>query len=246
MIVTSAPPNTVTLAAAIRDRGARCIYWLQDYYPELVRGLYDYPAPLRRAFRRYWDRHLACWDKVVKIGANLGGPSAQFGRDPQLADPLVRSVSRARAQDRDLFRQPRLRTRCRTVDRGLQSAASRRLSDHDARRRTQGCATSDVVAGAASGERSGSVTRRPAPPRSTPGGSESKIRQAIFPSKIWNSIAAGRELVCTGFAGEMAEELEAAKAAPFESHLEQWSELIAAIQNRAQPSRVMPTETTLA
>jgi hypothetical protein len=55
-----------------------------------------------------------------------------------------------------------------------------------------------------------------------------RIRRAIFPSKIWNSIALGRRLVCTGFAGEMADELEAAKRAPFERHLDQWERLVLA------------------
>ncbi len=53
-----------------------------------------------------------------------------------------------------------------------------------------------------------------------------RITQAVFPSKIWNSLAAGRELICTGFEGEMADELAAAKAAPLELHLEHWAELI--------------------
>jgi hypothetical protein len=37
------------------------------------------------------------------------------------------------------------------------------------------------------------------------------IPGAVFSSKIWNSIALGRGLVCTGFAEEMVNELEAAQ-----------------------------------
>ncbi len=33
VIVSSAPPNTVWLAEQIRRRGARSVYWLQDYIP---------------------------------------------------------------------------------------------------------------------------------------------------------------------------------------------------------------------
>ena len=76
VVVSSCPPTSVRLANTIQRRGARAIYWLQDYYPELVRGLREYPLPARRAFRKYWDRQLARWDRVVKIGANLGGPTA--------------------------------------------------------------------------------------------------------------------------------------------------------------------------
>jgi hypothetical protein len=61
-----------------------------------------------------------------------------------------------------------------------------------------------------------------------------KITQAIFPSKIWNTFAAGRKLVCTGFAGAMLEELEISKLAPFDRHLQQWTHLIAATQNGEQ------------
>ena len=48
VVVTSAPPSTVQLAKAIRRKGARAIYWLQDYYPELIRGIYDYPGSFAR------------------------------------------------------------------------------------------------------------------------------------------------------------------------------------------------------
>jgi hypothetical protein len=54
-----------------------------------------------------------------------------------------------------------------------------------------------------------------------------RITQAIFPSKIWNSIAADRRLVCTGFAGEMATELHESMRAPFRTHVEQWARLVA-------------------
>ena len=72
-IVTSAPPTTVRLAKSVKRRGARAIYWLQDYYPELIRGIYDYPKTLRSALCRYWDRHLMQWDRVVKVATNIGG-----------------------------------------------------------------------------------------------------------------------------------------------------------------------------
>jgi len=74
VVVTSAPPNTIQLAKSIKHRGARSIYWLQDYYPELIRGIHEYPAALRHAFSDYWDRLLSQWDRVVKIGTNLDGP----------------------------------------------------------------------------------------------------------------------------------------------------------------------------
>src|ERR1700731_4173811 len=71
VVATSAPPNTVQLANCIKRRGAQAVYWLQDYYPELIRGICEYPKALRLAFCAYWDSQLMQWDRVVKIGANL-------------------------------------------------------------------------------------------------------------------------------------------------------------------------------
>jgi hypothetical protein len=65
-----------------------------------------------------------------------------------------------------------------------------------------------------------------------------KITQTIFPSKIWNSVAAGPRLICTGFADEMAEELEIAKRVPFENHLKKWTELLVDLLNCRQLSRI--------
>ena len=63
------------------------------------------------------------------------------------------------------------------------------------------------------------------------------IQRAIFPSKIWNSIALGRKLICTGFAGEMLTELEAAKSAPFERHLDEWARLLVDLAGSPQVGR---------
>ena len=57
-----------------------------------------------------------------------------------------------------------------------------------------------------------------------------RIRRAIFPSKIWNSIALGRRVICTGFAGEMVTELEAVRTANFNQHVDQWVQLILGLE----------------
>ncbi len=226
VIVTSAPPNTVTLAQAIRRRGARGIYWLQDYYPELVRGLRDYPAPLRRTFRRYWDGQLAQWDRVVKIGANLGGPAensvvirnwptlsfdAAIAPLPQTA---IYSGNLGFGHDIEL-----LATACEELRR-----AGYRIT-----MRCDGRGAAQLPA-----------WLRPAPLESDPTklredllrhevhlvAAHPKITEAVFPSKIWNSFAADRRVICTGFVGEMARELDVARRAPFAQHLDQWVELV--------------------
>jgi hypothetical protein len=63
-----------------------------------------------------------------------------------------------------------------------------------------------------------------------------KIQRAIFPSKIWNSIALGRRLICTGFENEMASELECALISPFERHLDQWLRLLSQDWKIARPA----------
>jgi hypothetical protein len=248
VVVTSAPPNTIQLAKSIKRRGACSIYWLQDYYPELIRGICEYPKTLRSAFCAYWDRQLMQWDKVVKVAANIRGPAhnslvirnwptLEFKESTQ-PEPLTALYSGNLGYGHDI---------------SLLVAACGALRD-------KGYEISIRVDGPG-------VPHLPAwlkaqPLHSNPTevkddlirnevhlvAAHPRITRAIFPSKIWNSIAAGRRLLCTGFTGEMASELEAAKGAPFTSHLDQWLNLISnpaiphmsesegRAQKRAEPS----------
>ena len=83
VVVTSAPPTTLFLHRAIRARGAIGVYWLQDYYPQLIRGVWDAPGWLRRVLDRLWTRELRQWPNVVKAAGNLGysGPNATVIRN---------------------------------------------------------------------------------------------------------------------------------------------------------------------
>jgi glycosyltransferase involved in cell wall biosynthesis len=234
-IVTSAPPNSVQLATRIKRRGAHAIYWLQDYYPELIRGVWEYPTPLRRAFSRYWDWHLSRWDRIVKIGANLAGPkhnSVVIRNWPTMAfDGHSHAESKTAlylgnlgyGHDVDLFVKAcaRLRDEGYKIDiyadgRGvplLPKWLNPKPVLKNVAESRQTLVSHEVHLIAA----------------------HPKIQHAIFPSKIWNSIALGRRLVCTGFAGEMARELEAAKGAPFDSHLDQWTHLVVDLANSREP-----------
>jgi hypothetical protein len=226
VVVTSAPPSTVQLASAVKGRGARAIYWLQDYYPELIRGIREYPMSWRRAFSRYWDRELLQWDRVVKIGTNLAGPTQnsivirnwptiefQELRAPECNTALysgnlgyghdVASLVTACEDLRDAGYQITMRVDGRGV-RHLPSWLKAQPLHVDSEKLKDDLLRHEVHLVAA----------------------HPKIRRAIFPSKIWNSIATGRRLVCTGFAGEMASELEQAKGALFQSHLEEWLNLL--------------------
>jgi hypothetical protein len=226
VVVTSAPPNTVQLAGRIKRRGAQAIYWLQDYYPELIRGIHEYPATLRRALSRGWDRLLLRWDRVVKIASNIAGPpenSVVIRNWPTFTFPnqsapepgtALYSGNLGYGHDVDLLiaacaqlRDQGYRITIRADGRGVRQLpawlAAQPLHS-DPQKLKNDLLRNEVHLIAA----------------------DPKIQRAIFPSKIWNSIALGRRLICTGFAGEMATELEVAKRASFESHLDQWTALI--------------------
>ena len=246
VIVTSAPPNTVTLAKSIRRRGARCLYWLQDYYPELVRGLYEYPASLRRVFRRFWDHHLAHWDQVVKIGANLGGPTHN---SVVIRNWPTMEFDNSIAPERGTAIYSGNLGYGHDIDLLVDACAKLRTAGYRISMRSDGRGAWQLPA-----------WLRPLPLENDPIklredllrhevhliAASPRITQAIFPSKIWNSLAAGRQLVCTGFAGEMALELEASKSAPFQSHLDQWTQLISATQNFDRPEQTESLEPALA
>jgi len=250
VVVTSAPPNTVQLANDIKRRGARAIYWLQDYYPELIRGIREYPAPLRSAFSRYWDGQLLQWDRVVKIGANLAGPAQNSLVIRNW--PTFKFAKVSAPESKTALYSGNLGY---GHDIGLLVAACVQL-------RSQGYKI-DIRADGR-GAQQLPTWLKAQPLHSDPPllkndlrrhevhliAAHPNIQRAIFPSKIWNSIALGRKLICTGFAGEMLTELDAAKAATFDQHLHQWVQLIRGWDTCAQSLRerrvVSPGELTTA
>jgi hypothetical protein len=235
VVVTSAPPTSVRLASCIRRRRAHAVYWLQDYYPELIRAIREYPRPFRRAFGRYWDGQLSKWHRVVKIGANLGGPlhnsvvirnwpTLKFEKSTQ-PEPLTALYSGNLGYGHDIsslvaacsaLRDEGYKISIRADGRGVPHLPAwlkaRPLHSNPEELKN------DLIRH--------EVHLIAAHPR---------ITRAIFPSRIWNSIAAGRRLLCTGFTGEMATELEAAKSASFEQHLDQWVSLLLPMAGVSQP-----------
>jgi hypothetical protein len=243
VVVTSAPPTTVQLASCIKHRDARGIYWLQDYYPELIRGIRDYPGPLRSAFRTWWDRQLSQWDRIVKIGANLAGPIQNSvvirnwptftfeGAVPCELGTALYSGNLGYGHDVQALvdtcgqlRRDGYRITMRVDGRGAHCLPSwlKPLPLH----RDPTLLRDDLLR-----HEIHLVAAHP------------KITRAIFPSKIWNSFAAERRVICSGFAGEMAQELEVAKRAPFERHLDEWARLVLSPENCEEPralSRISP------
>jgi hypothetical protein len=222
VLLTSAPPTTVFLHRAVRARGAIGVYWLQDYYPQLIRGVWNVPAPLLQPLRRLWDRHLASWDHVVKAAGNIRCPGGRgllirnwntldLGA-PRQARPRTALYSGNLGWGHHL---PSFLTLCRgLVDEGYEVTvrgdgpgmkalpswvrAEAPLVEPEALVRACWDAELHLVAG------------------------HPRIPDAVFPSKIWNAIAAGRPVRASGFTGPMLEELDAAQRAQPRAHLEQW------------------------
>jgi hypothetical protein len=63
-----------------------------------------------------------------------------------------------------------------------------------------------------------------------------RLPRAVFPSKIWNSLAVGRPVLASGFAGPMAEELQAARLADFRLHLHEWTALLRSLLGQGERS----------
>jgi hypothetical protein len=230
VVVTSAPPNSVRLAREIERRGAASVYWLQDYYPELVRGVFDPPAPMRRVLARWFDGLLARWTRVVKIGSNLGyegrnavvirnWPTVSFPEDvapvpktalysgnlgyAQKVSALVEICEELRGEGYTITIRgdgPGMAKLPAWIDRAPP------LESRDELVRSYLQAETHLVA------------------------AHPEIQRAVFPSKLWNSLAAGRRIRCAGFAGVMQTELEASLAAPYREHLHQWDSLLRGLE----------------
>ncbi len=184
---------------------------------------------MRAALGRYWNRHLAEWDYVVKSSANLDydGPNARVIRNwpsvnvgaprPFIPKTALYSGNLGYAHGIEPFLK-----KCEELHaegyvitvRGdgpgiakLPSWVHREplFEDLDDLIRSYWEAEVHLIA------------------------ADPRIQTALFPSKIWNSLATGREVICTGFEGKMADELEIARHAPFDKHQQQWVELITSL-----------------
>ena len=235
VVITSAPPNTVTLAPLLRRRQALSIYWLQDYYPEILRGLRDYPKAIRNTLSGYWDRCLGRWDHVIKIAANLG----YSGKNSK----VIRNWPTMTFGHLGL---PEPKTALYTGNLGY---------CHDVARFVRKCeelADSGYVI-SVRGDGPG-VLQLPkwvnvGPPFKSIEAlmdgymfaeihlvaAHPDIQHALFPSKIWNSLASKRRIAFSGFEGAMADELVESLKAPFGQHLDQWCDFIEGLFHEDRP-----------
>jgi hypothetical protein len=211
---------------AIRAAGARAIYWLQDYYPELLRGLVEYPKVARFALRGRFNRALSGWDAVVKIAANLGYEGANEVLIRNWATltppPNVEVLPNTALYSGNLgfgHDIPSFVAACETLT-GLGYQLTIRadgpglsklpawlevqplLDDPAALGRSYAQAAAHLIAG------------------------HPLIDEAIFPSKVWNALATGRPVITSGFGPRMRQELELCRSVNPAEHLGQWRELV--------------------
>ena len=226
VVVTSAPPTTIGLINQIHERGARGIYWLQDFYPELIRGVVDFPLTLRRRFSEIWEGRLARWDDVVKAAGNLGydGANARIIRnwptldlgEPRPFRPGTALYSGNLGWGHHL---PSFLALCEKLA-------------HDGFEIT--------VQGDGPGLSRLPEWIRVGPPLQRPEdlirayweaevhlvAGHPRLPRAVFPSKFWNPFATGRRILTAGFTGPLRDELAIAERANFRAHLPQWIEFL--------------------
>lgn len=223
VVVTSAPPTTLLLDRAIRVRQAVGIYWLQDYYPQLIRGVWDAPARARRLFARYWTDHLHRWPHVVKAAGNLGysGSNARVIRNwntlelgsPKPFRPGTVLYAGNLGYGHHL---PSFITLCRKLHEEGREIIVRgdgpgmALLPKWINVKSPYVEPADCIRDYWEAE-AHLVAGHP------------ELPDAVFPSKFWNAQATGRPVLASGFAGVMAAELEAARTSDFHQHLAQWS-----------------------
>lgn len=229
VIVTSAPPTTLFLHRAIRARGALGLYWLQDYYPQLIRGVWDAPEWMRRQLQRLWTRELRAWPRVVKAAGNLGyaGPNSLVIRNWNTLE--LGALEPAR---------PRTALYSGNLGWGHDLAAFLDLCQS---LRAKGYEITVRGDGPGMARLPGWI--RSAPPLEDPAelvrsywaaevhlvAGHPRFPDAVFPSKFWNAFATGRPVLASGFVGEMEEELHEALKSDFRMHLPEWSRLVLSV-----------------
>jgi hypothetical protein len=233
VVVTSAPPTTIGLIRQIHARGARGVYWLQDFYPELIRGVVDFPLPLRRRFSAAWEGRLARWDLVVKAAGNLGydGANARVIRNWPTLDLGVPRPFR-----------PRTALYSGNLGWGHHLPSFLALCE-----KLRGEGFEITVQGDGPG-----LARLPEWIRARPAlkkpsdlvraywdaevhlvAGHPDLTKAVFPSKFWNARATGRTVLFSGLAGAMEKEKEAAEATDYRRHLPDLAGLVSGLARGA-------------
>ncbi len=234
VVVTSAPPTTIGLIRHIRQRGARGVYWLQDFYPELIRGVIEIPPPVRRPFASAWRRRLAEWDDVVKAAGNLGyhGANARVIRNwptldlgpPQEARPRTALYSGNLGWGHHL---PSFVGLCESLRRQGYGITVRGDGPGLAR-------LPDWIRVEPPLTRQADLIRAYWEAEVHLVAGHPEIPEAVFPSKFWNALATGRPVLFSGLTGAMEEERRISERSDYRRHLPDLVDFLAGLARGPQ------------
>lgn len=229
VVVTSAPHSTLFLAGAIRRQGARSVYWLQDFLPELLRGVFEGKPPFYEAVGEFWRDRLKQWDFVVKAAGNLAceGENTLVIRNWPLFDlggeqPAIPKTALYSGNLGYAHHMPSLIAACEKL-RGEGFQITIRADGKGVRRLPEWLRPVPPIASRQELTRSfwQAEVHLIAGHPEMPG--------AVFPSKIWSALAANRQIVATGFPAIMQRELEESRRSLSQDKRRQWVEFLASL-----------------
>ncbi len=219
LILTSAPPSNVLLRYALHKRKVKTVFWLFDYFPGYLFPL-GLPTFIYGWLRRWWDGELSRYDYVIKIAGNLGyyGENVRtFRLWPTMllhsqsgigANKALYSGNLGMAHDVNSLVTicEELRDRNFEIDIYADGPGTKKLPDW-LKARLQPLLAEEDYKKALANHDVHIVAGTP------------NVDELSFPSKTWNSIAAGKQIIPCGFFGKMQREFDLSLTADHTRHL---------------------------
>lgn len=217
LIITSAPFFSIFLRYFIPKK-VKTLYWLFDYFPASLKCLYNVPNFIKYFFDLIWRYELSKWDYVIKISSNLGyfGKNVHTFRQWPMIDinpsdikpnkSAIYTGNLGIAHDEvDLILKCKdLKEKGYEINIFADGPKIKLLPDWMTSKGTFKN-ENDLIAELLKNELH-LITGTP------------NTDELSFPSKIWNSIASGREVVPCGMIGKMKEEFEISLKADYKEH----------------------------
>jgi hypothetical protein len=237
VVLTSSPFTNAFLRRAIRFKKVKTFFCIFDYFPAAILTL-NYPKFICKIIQFFYNNELKKFDSVIKASYNVGyfGENAVVKRLWNMIDiePDSKVIPEKKAlytgnlgiaHDVEALAQAceKLKNEGYEINIHADGPGLEKLPEW-LKKRSKGIFTNanDLIKALYAHEIH-LIT-------GTPGTDE-----ASFPSKIWNSLAAGRKIVACGFEGKMNEELEMILASDYKSHLANWANFILENTEISQP-----------
>jgi glycosyltransferase involved in cell wall biosynthesis len=229
LVVTSSPFLNVMLRNLVDKKRVRTIFWLFDYFPASLKSM-NIPF-LYNIIKFWWDRELRKYDSVIKISSNLGyfESNSVVHRQWNMIDiqPDTSIIPERKAlytgnlgiaHDVDSLAKEcaKLRDDGYEINIHADGPGLEKLPDWLKLKSRGIFKNAEDLKKALHEHEIHLIT-------GTPGTDE-----LSFPSKIWNSIAAGKEVIAAGFYGKMIDELAMTLEADYKKHLPDCAEYILA------------------